>query len=157
MSFFSLEYQYIYNLISDYYENPLLYKIKDEKNYSLFGAQLSSFLLNERYYIICTTSIINESTMRLKDIPWTSFQVRTMTDDKYSDLPKIKYRIKKENKFATPLQLISRNNNISSYKTKENLPLTISLLHTKGLEYEYANDGTIHSALETHQTILQLE
>ena len=157
MSFFSVEYQYIYNLISDYYENPLLFKIKDEKNYSLFGAQLSSFLLNERYYIICTTSIINESKMKLKEIPWTSFQVRTITDDKYSDLPKIKYKIKKENKFGTPLQLISRNNNISSYKTKENLPLTISLLHTKGLEYEYSNHGTIHSALETHQTILQLE
>ena len=38
MSFFSLEYQYIYNLISEYYENPLLYKIKDENNHSLFGA-----------------------------------------------------------------------------------------------------------------------
>lgn len=158
MSFFSLEYQYIYNLISDYYENPLLHKIKDEKNQSLFGVQLSSFLLNERYYIICTTSSpIENKTMYLKDIPWTSFQVRTLTDDKYSDLPKIKYRIKKDNKFGTPLQLISRNNNISSYKTNNNLPLTISLLHTKGIEYEYSNEGTIHSALETHQTILQLE
>lgn len=157
MSFFSLEYQYIYNLISEYYENPLLYKIKDEENHSLFGAQLSSFLLNERYYIICSTSLTQEKTMFLKDIPWTSFQVRTLTDDKYSDLPKIKYRIKKENKFGTPLRLISRNTNISSYKSSINLPLTISLLHTKGLEYEYSNEGTIHSALETHQTILQLE
>jgi len=157
MSFFSLEYQYIYNLISEYYENPLLYKIKDEENHSLFGAQLSSFLLNERYYIICSTSLTQEKTMFLKDIPWTSFQVRTLTDDKYSDLPKIKYRIKKENKFGTPLRLISRNTNISSYKTSLNLPLTISLLHIKGLEYEYSNEGTIQSALETHQTILQLE
>lgn len=157
MSFFSLEYQYIYNLISEYYENPLLYKIKDEENHSLFGAQLSSFLLNERYYIICSTSLTQEKTMFLKDIPWTSFQVRTLTDDKYSDLPKIKYRIKKENKFGTPLRLISRNTDISSYKTNLNLPLTISLLHTKGLEYEYSNEGTIQSALETHQTILQLE
>ena len=32
MAFFSLENQYIYNLISDYYENPTLYKIKDEEN-----------------------------------------------------------------------------------------------------------------------------
>lgn len=157
MAFFSLEYQYIYNLISDYYENPILHKIKDEKNHSLYGAQLYSFLLNERYYIICTTSLNLEKTMRLKDIPWTSFQVRTLMDDKYSDLPKIKYKIKKENKYLTPLRLISRNKNLSSYKTIQNLPLTISLLHTKGLEYEYSNDGTIHSALETHQTILQLE
>ena len=157
MSFFSLEYQYIYNLISEYYENPLLYKIKDENNHSLFGIQLSSFLLNERYYIICSTSLVQENKMYLKDIPWTSFQVRTLTDDKYSDLPKIKYRLKKEKKFATPLQLISRNTNISSYKTTLNLPLTISLLHVKGLEYEYSNEGTIHSALETHQIILKLE
>lgn len=157
MTFFSLENQYIYNLINDYYENPILYKIKDENYISLYGAQLSSSFLNEKYYIICSTSKKEEKSMYLKDIPWQSFQVRTITDDKYSDLPKIKYTIKKDKKFATPLQLISRNNQISSYKTKNNLPFTISLLHTKGLEYEYTNEGTIQSALETHQTILQFD
>ena len=96
-----------------------------------------------------------EPRLKLNDISWTSFQVRTLEDEKYSHLPKIKYRIKKENKFGTPLHLISRNTDISSYKTNLNLPLTISLLHIKGLEYEYSNEGTIQSALETHETILQ--
>lgn len=156
MAFFSLENQYIYNLISDYYENPILYKIKDEENnsVSIYGAQLTSFLLNERYYIICMSNYREEPTLKLNDISWTSFQVRTLEDEKYSHLPKIKYRIKKENKYLTPIKILSRNENLSSYKV-DNLPLKISLLHKKGLEYEYSNEGTIQSALETHETILQ--
>ena len=156
MAFFSLENQYIYNLISDYYENPILYKIKDEENnsVSIYGAQLTSFLLNERYYIICMSNYREEPKLKLNDISWTSFQVRTLEDEKYSHLPKIKYRIKKENKYLTPIKILSRNENLSSYKV-DNLPLKISLLHKKGLEYEYSNEGTIQSALETHETILQ--
>ena len=156
MAFFSLENQYIYNLISDYYENPTLYKIKDEENnsVSIYGAQLTSFLLNERYYIMCMSNYRQELELKLNDIAWNSFQVRTLEDDKYSQLPKIKYRIKKENKYSTPIKIISRNKNLSTYKV-DNLPLKISLLHKKGLEYEYSNEGTIQSALETHETILQ--
>ena len=105
MAFFYLENQYIYNLISDYYENPTLYKIKDEENnsVSIYGAQLTSFLLNERYYIICMSSYRPEPQLKLNDIVWSSFQVRTLEDEKYSDLPKIKYRLKKESKYLTCL------------------------------------------------------
>lgn len=156
MAFFSLENQYIYNLISDYYENPILYKIKDEENnsVSIYGAQLTSFLLNERYYIICMSGYRPEPELKLNEIAWNSFQVRTLEDEKYSQLPKIKYRLKKESKYLTPIEIISRNENLSTYKV-HNLPLKISLMHRKGLEYEYSNEGTIQSALETHQTILQ--
>lgn len=156
MSFFSPDIQYIYNLITDYYENPLLYKIKDNGHLSLYGIQLSSLLLNEKYYLICMTPLRHEHKLFLKEIPWTSFQVRTSEDDKYSDLPKIRYKLKNDKKYQIPIKIQSRNKNLSSYHLENNLPLHVSLLHKKGIEYEYSDEGTLQTALETHETILQI-
>ena len=52
---------------------------------------------------------------------------------------------------------MSRDTKVSSYKTVKETPLQVSLLHVKGIEYEYANEGNLQTALETYQTILQLK
>ena len=96
MAFFSAENQYIYDIISEYYDNPILYKIRDDSHTSLFGIQLHSQFLNERYYIMCSAPYDKQDQINLKFLPWTTFQVRTSTTEKYSHLPKIIFTPKKE-------------------------------------------------------------
>lgn len=159
MEFFSTEHQFIYNLIGDYYDNPIMSKIKDEQTseISLYGIQLQSQFLNERYYLICTAPYSSEKSVHLKYIPWTSFQVRTLTNDKYSYLPKIIVSPKKEERYKLPIKIRSRNNEISVYDAPKHPYLVINLLHSKGIEYEYSNEGTLKSALDTKQTIIQFQ
>ena len=55
MAFFSPEQQYFYDILVEYYDNPTLYKIKDDENISVFGIRVPSLLLNENHYLICTS------------------------------------------------------------------------------------------------------
>ena len=157
MTFFSLEQQYFYDILVEYYDNPLLYKIRDDETISVFGAQIPSLLLNEHHYLIATCPRNTNISLHLRDIPWLSLQTRTSENELYTNLPKIQYKKKKEAKFQLPLQIVSRDKKVSIYKTTKETPLEVSLLHVKGLEYEYANEGTLQTALETFQTILQIK
>jgi hypothetical protein len=157
MTFFSPEQQYFYDILVEYYDNPNFYKIKDNEDVSVFGVRVPSLLLNENHYLICTCPKTLDTVLPLREIPWLSFQTRTTDNEMYSHLPKIQYKKKGEQKFQLPLQIVSRDTKISSYKTVKETPLEVSLLHVKGLEYEYANEGNLQTALETYQTILQLK
>lgn len=155
MELFSAEHQYFYDLIADYYDNPYLYKIKDNNNISIYGIQLPSQYLNEKFYLICSVPLLPEPMIPLKEIPWVSFQVRTSTKDTYSHLPVVSFTPKDDTRYNLPIEMTKRNKEITEYKTKKDSVLKISLLHVKGLEYEYLNEGTLKSALDTKQTILQ--
>lgn len=157
MTFFSLEQQYFYDILVEYYDNPIFYKIKDENDISVFGVQVPSLLLNENHYLICTCPKNPNNALHLRDIPWLSFQTRTSENEMYANLPKIQYKKKKESKFQLPLHVVSRDKKVSTYKTDKITPLEVNLLHVKGIEYEYANEGTLQTALETFQTILQIK
>lgn len=157
MAFFSPEQQFFYDILVDYYDNPTLYKIRDDDNISVFGVQVPSYLLNDKHYIICTCPLTIDSMLPLREIPWTSFQTRASQNELYSNLPKIQYKKKRDAKFQIPLEIVSRDTKVSVYKTVKESPLKVSLLHVKGIEYEYSNEGTLHTALETFQTIIQLK
>ena len=144
-TFFSPEKEYIYDIFSNYYDNPLLYKIKDENGFSL----------NEKRFLIVTTKGTLEQQKRLRNIPWLTLQVRTLTNNnQYNHLPVFKYKVKRLPEYNEPLVVQSRTKEITHYKTSK-LPINVSLLHSKGLEYEYPNDGTLISALETFHTIIK--
>ena len=155
MELFSTEHQFFYNLIAEYYDNPILYRVREEPHLCMYGVQLPTQFLNQKFYIMCTTPHLEENKLPLNELPWNSFQVRTSTNDKYSNLPVIHYTPKNDVKFQIPLVISSRNSEISRYTTKKQSILNVSLLHAKGLEYEYNNEGTLKSALETKQTIFQ--
>jgi hypothetical protein len=156
-TFFSPEKEYIYDIFSQYYDNPLLYKIKSENGVSIFGVQLPSLLLNEKRFLIVTFNGGFFEQQRLRNIPWTTLQVRTLTNNnEYNHLPIFKYKRKKFAVYNQPLKVTTRTKDITHYKTKK-LPIEVSLLHTKGLEYEYPNEGTLISALETFQTVIKLK
>jgi hypothetical protein len=90
---------------------------------------------------------------KIDNIRWVSLQTRNL-NTQYPDILEQSYQLKRSPIYEKQLSIISRNKEISVYKT-EDLPITVSLLHIRNQEYEYPNFGTLNSALETFRTIIQ--
>ena len=139
-TFFSPDNEYIYDLISNYYDNPTMHFIKKENNSVFYGVQIPSLLMNaKRFLIAITASSENSSKSKpIRDIAWKSFQIRTLShDNTYNFLPMVNYKQKRDAKFSFNLQVKSRDKKITTYKTP--FDFSVSLLHTKNIEFEYPN------------------
>ena len=148
----------IYHLVDEYYDSPFLVKIKELDNgYSMYAVELSCLLLNEKRYLIalCPTDIYAIGIQRpLKEIRWDSFQSRALSEE-FEGTNKHTYNMKRADKFLLPLKIMERTTSYSKYRMTDNID--VILLHTKGLEYEYPNEGNLVSALETFQTVIQFQ
>lgn len=147
-----------YSLLDEYYDSPIMTKIKNIGNeYSMYAEKLACLLLNEERYIIAICPIDNNpinTRVHLKGLRWLSFQSRSL----HEDLPvngNHQYEIKRADKFNLLLTLSERTEKYTKYNIKDNTSINVTLLHTRGLEYEYPNEGNLISALETFQTVLQ--
>jgi len=162
MKFFQYpERDYVYELISSYYDDPIMIKIKnvDRDTFAMYAIQLPCLLMNEKRFLIALT--LNDqrpegTNEKLSDLRWTSFMIRSLNDETLVHLPIHRYSIKRDHRYTIPLQITFRNKEISTYKTEMGVFL-ISLLHTKNQEYEYPNEGNLVSALETFQTVIGWE
>lgn len=141
---------YIYNLFGEYFNYPKMVKIKDVKNYSMYGVKINISLGIEFRYILVFVDKdkypVGYSQDFLK-LNWIILQTRTLEDD---------YKIKVHD--YIPKRLSEMNSNIKLVDTKynykvENLPINITLLSKNG-GYEYLSNGTLISAIETYQTIV---
>jgi len=149
--------EFVYQLLAKYYDTPMLLKIRDDDQFSMYGTQLPCFLLNEKRYLIllCPRDAFSRNSRRsMADIRWVSLQARSLNDPDMAALPVHPYQIKRDAQYALPLKITHRTTKLSSYRLNE-YPLEVSLLHARSHEYEYPNEGTLVSALETYQTILQ--
>jgi len=153
--------EYLYDLLCRYYDSPDLWKLQNgdgNHDYCLYGVQLPCFLLNEKRYlmVLCPLDTSPVGTQRnLRDLRWISLQARSLQDDKFASLPTHSYEIKRDPAFSLSLHIFYRSTDISTYHCVDPYPLEVSLLHVRKDEYEYPNDGTLVSALESFQTILQ--
>ena len=156
--FFSPNEQHVYNLVSTYYDNPQMHLIRKDGDKTLYGVQIPSLLMNAKRFLIATVQNSDEmhpARRSLRDLPWTTFQIRTLGhDNPYNFLPIVNYRQKRDPQYSFSLQVSSRNKKVTTYTSPYDF--TVSLLHVKGLEFEYPNEGTFISALETFQTIIML-
>lgn len=145
----------VYNLITEYYDNPKLTKIKDIDNFSIYMAKIDYLLYNEHRYIIAFMIKNNfqiGTLVDLDDIKWHSFQTRSITDD--HKIMTFQHIPKKLSKFQLRIELTSRDEKQSVYKCI-NLPnITLTLLHKGNSKYEFTDKGTLISALETWRTII---
>lgn len=152
------EKEYIYQLLANYFDHLSLEKVRDEDNFSIYMAKFNCLLLNEQRFIVLMTPRDNyppAHIQKIDELRWVSLQTRTLQND-YSDVLLQSYQQKNEILYKKELDIISRNNKISVYQVKD-LPMTVSLLHTKGNEYEYPDKGNLVSALETFRTIVQFQ
>jgi hypothetical protein len=152
------ERDYVYSLIHIYYDNPMMTKIKNiSDTLSMYAVQIPCLLMNEHRYII---AIIQNDfypvghTQYLKDLRWISFMIRSLHDEDLQSLPIHSYTIKRDQRYSLSLTIKSRSNKVSVYSNELEV-FEIYLLHTKNQEYEYPNSGSLVSALETFQTMIQ--
>lgn len=149
--------EYTYRLFAEYYDDMMLHKIKDDNNFSIYMAKLQCLLLNEQRYLIALVPrdqfppMYRQSLGRLR---WMSLQIRNLEEG--YDLEPQSYQMKRTPDFQRRIKINVRNSDVTTY-TIDDLPVQVSLLHTRGQEYEYPDEGTLISALETFRTIIHFE
>lgn len=147
--------EYTFQLFTNYYDNMIMYKIKDDDKFSIYMAKLQCLLLNEQRFLIAITPRDQYPPLyqkRLEELRWVSLQIRNL--EEIYDIKPQSYNMKRTPDFQRKIKVSSRTTDITTY-TVENLPIKISLLHTRNDEYEYPNEGSLISALETFRTIIQ--
>jgi hypothetical protein len=158
MNFFNnLNRDFIYSLLVSYYDNPIMKKIKELNNLSMYICKLPC-LLNEKRYLIAMTLIYeNEplgTELHLSELRWKTFMARVLNDESFDNsIPAHSYQVKREDKYLLPLNIMNRKDEISIYTTPEQ-PIIVSLLHTQNYKHQYPNEGNLLMALETFQTLI---
>ena len=71
----------VYQLFVNYFNNPILSKIKDEADHTLYGAKIGLLLRDNRYLLVSSpkdTYSVGQ-TFNLEDIKWSILQTRTLS------------------------------------------------------------------------------
>jgi len=147
----------IYSILQKYLDFPVLTKVKDEKGISTYMVKCSCLLMNVCRYIIATlpsdTYPIG-SAMRLNDLNWDTLQFRILKG-RYENVGAHTYNSKNSYPFDMELNMSERNEKFTSYLCENLKHLKVHLFHQKSNNlYEYPNEGTLSSAIETYSTIL---
>jgi len=160
----------IYNIISKYFNNIVMTKINNVNNLTVYRCDLSCLLCSEFHYLIAICPIdLNQinSTIKLKDLKWISFQTRTS----YSE----EFKSQQYTSIIDPM-LSSQINMIKELKDRtvyicEKIPyIKIELLHkpkkmvtlyeqtfNNNQTQGYAQTGTLKTALDTFNCIINIE
>lgn len=147
----------LYTSITNYYQNPVMYKIKDVEQYSLYMAKIESGLMNEHRYIIVFMYKNDEpfrSTSKLGDLKWTTFQTRILNEN--HDIRSFAYIPKRSSGITSTIELTERTDRYTQYKC-EKFPIDITVLNNPNKNDMYQNRSILASALETYRTILTLK
>lgn len=144
----------IYPLFTKYFDNPVLTKIKNVENYSVYMTKIHALLGIEFRYIIAF--IHNDkkpigTTAPLSSLYWETLQTRTLQDD--HRIPVHTYIPHRAPYLDQKIKLIYQDDKQFKY-TVEKLPLTVTLLPKTKSNLEYNREGNMISALETYQTII---
>ena len=146
---------HIYEAFTDYFNNPVLTKIKNVDKYTVYMARIHAMLGNAyRYLVIFVERDVNMfgTTKKMGELTWISLQTRTLEDQ--HNLKPHTYQAAQKPPLNQKINIQDRNEKQSTYHSTD-FPLVITLLHTrKNNSYQYQPTGTIVSALETFQTII---
>jgi hypothetical protein len=150
----------IYNLITNYFDNPKMIKLYDTDkgvdSKSIYACKIYSLLSIDNRYIIAVTkkdTLPINFNVYLKDLYWECFQTRSIRDYPYRFDTSHKYSIKKSKEYTIPFHVRSRTKDSSEYTSNE-MNILISLLNSGKSIYTFGNEGTLVSALETFNTII---
>ena len=145
----------IYKMFAEYFKNPVMTKMKNESNYSMYASKAYCLLSKECRYIIVFVNRDEypiKKEIQLDNLYWVSLQTRTLSDQ--FDIKSHGYQPVAEGPLLEKIERINITKEASTYKC-ENLPLIVTLLHTaKKNSDTYQNRGTIIAALETWETII---
>ena len=146
-----------YGYFDDYFNHPVMVKIKNVGDLSMYMSKTYCLLTNECRYIVAFVPQDYDpvkTQQPLKKLSWVSLQTRTLADK--HDLPPHEYQPRAIGPLNKKIIRTKQSKATSTYRC-EGLPLVVTLLHTKtDTESEYQQYGNVVSALETYQTIITL-
>lgn len=148
----------IYQAICEYFQNPMMTKIKDVNNFSMYAVKIYAVLgIEERFVIIFIpkNASKNGDVKALSVLRWVSLQTRTLENN--FNLKMHSYIPKKSKILEMFIQLSKKND--ESYEYIVDLPLRIVLLtkRPKDKKMDYNQTGNLMTALETYHTVLTMK
>lgn len=146
----------VYAMFSQYFGNPALTKVRDERLYSTYAVKLNVYLRENRYLMLITTKDENQigAMFPFDDIKWEALQTRSTNSE--FECGNFTYIPSNKAPFSSRIYLKERQDKRTTYTSKD-YPLSACLIHTGKSKYEYPNLGTLASALESYQTIIKIE
>jgi hypothetical protein len=147
----------LYKSMTTFFNNPMMTKIKDVNQYSMYMSKTYCLLNRNCRYLI---AFVNKdelnvgSTSELRTLRWDSFQTRTMSEN--HKLQSHAYKAQRGGHLDVPINRVNVDEEASTYDC-DKLSLTVTLLHTKKGPSEYNDNGTLIAALETYQTVLSFK
>lgn len=145
--------EFIYDLFSDYFGNPVMTKLKNINNYSLYICKVADLGIEFRYIMVFIKqdrSILGHQE-KLRSLPWINLQTRTLQED--HNLIKHSYIPTRNDNVNSTINLISKNDTSYIYKC-DNIPIQVTLLGKKKNELDYNPTGRLINAIETYNTII---
>jgi hypothetical protein len=150
--------KYVYSLFVSYYNDPIMIKLKYDKNTntSSFYVNIYSQLLNKYHYLI--VNIYNNehpinTKIYLRNLNWFSLQTRILEQNYNIDT--INYN--SNNLDNILLNIVDRKNNITTYQSKYLNNIKVFVLHTKDNNlYEYPEKASLSQALEEFKTLVNI-
>lgn len=145
----------IYKMFIDYFNNPVMTKIKNQDKFSMYMTKAYCLTALTCRYIIVFIYLDNNqvgSEKNLENLRWISFQTRTLD----SKLNIVSHGYMKELKgpLLSKIKRVNITPEASTYICDE-LLLTVTLLHTKQKTQDaYQENGNIILALESWETII---
>lgn len=139
-------------LINDYFGNPLLRKIRDEGQYSIYIVRIKGMTmsLNKLLIAVVPRDVYTLSTdVRLEKLNWMFLQTRQLEEQ--GDIPSATYIPKN---VPTKINRYFQNDQLSRYKCETYQGIEIVLLENKNA-YDYGETGTISGALETYNCVIE--
>lgn len=147
----------IRNVINTYYDVPIMEKTKNEMDKSIYMCRIQSLLLHNHRYLIAVCPIddnpVGVRTM-IKDLPWECLQARILENEEFMGLVQHYYESKRDSVFLMEMKRTVQLDAYSVYQSA-NAEIEITLLNTVKDIYEYPEQGTLLSCLETFQTIIR--
>lgn len=149
------------SLINQYFQSPIMQKIKNNENRSVYMCRINTLLLKDRRFLIAISPIDNHPIGHkspLKDILWDFFQIRVLDSEEYiqQNIISHSYIPKNDQHLMMIVSRYFKNKEYSLYRPDQQIfPIEITLLNTIADEFEYPEKGTIISCIETFQTIIQ--
>lgn len=144
----------VYRLITAYFKNPKLAKLKDVGNYSMYVSKNDASAGLEFRYLIAFTSSDSEPVGNvefLENLNWVSLQTRNLKED--YQVPIYAYIPTRLPGLDKKIDLIKKDDRQYTYTTQE-LPLYITLIPNATQSVEYQKSGSVVQAIETYNTIL---
>ena len=149
----------VYEVFCDYFNNPIMTKIKNVENFSMYMVKIHSMIGNAYRYLVIFVDIdsnIIGFKQYMKKLQWVSLQTRTLEDTHNITVHKYDTRTSLS-ELSQKIFVKDRDEKQTTYYC-EQFPLIVSLIHTrKNYVMQYPNNGTIISAIETYQTIFNFK